>query len=528
MSLIKSASVVSLFTLASRVTGLVRDQLIAATFGASAYTDAYNVAFRIPNMFRRFFAEGAFSQAFVPSLGYAQSQHGDAYAREFVDKVATVLLWVMMAVCTLGVVGAPFLVWLIAGGLQKDPQAYDAATVMAAWMFPYLGMISMAGLAASVLNTQKKFAVSAAAPVLLNIAMIAATWFLVPFFKKIGVLPIMALAAGVMVGGILQVSLQFFSLYKMGRFPRLGLTFRTFKTALQDKATQDVAKLFVPALLGVGVSQISLIINTQIASRLSSGSVTWLNNADRLMEFPTAMLGVALGVVLMPRLSAAKAKNQTQDYSAMLDWGLRLVLVLSLPCAVALLLFALPLAATIFHYGAYSASDVIQTSRALQTYGVGLLGLVAVKVLAPGFYAGKDIKTPVKIAVVVLLLTQLLNLIVVPLYQHAGLALSIGVGALINALWLLIGLQKKGLYQPQKGWWKLILQVIFATSVLAAILFYASGHWAWLDTGSSKWLRVAVMFAVLAISAVVYPLCLWLSGVKLRQLLKPHHLNSLP
>lgn len=521
MSLIKSASVVSLFTLASRVTGLIRDQLIAATFGASAYTDAYNVAFRIPNMFRRFFAEGAFSQAFVPSLGYAQSQHGDAYARLFVDKIATVLLWVMVLVCTAGVIGAPFLVWLIAGGLQKNPQAFDAATLMARWMFPYLGLISMAGLAASVLNTHKRFAMAAAAPVLLNVAMIAAAWGLVPLFEKWGILPIMALAAGVMVGGILQMSMQFYSLYTIGRFPKFGFSWSALKAAFKDPATQDVARLFVPALLGVGVSQISLIINTQIASRLATGSVTWLNNADRLMEFPTAMLGVALGVVLMPRLSAAKAKNQTQDYSAMLDWGLRLVVVLSVPSAVALLLFSLPLAATIFHYGAYKADDVLQTSRALQTYGVGLLGLVAVKVLAPGFYAGKDIKTPVKIAVVVLILTQLLNLFMVPMFKHAGLALSIAVGALINALWLLIGLQKKGLYQPKKGWWKLILQVTFASAVLAGVLFYASQNWAWIDPNSSKLLRVAVMALVLAVCAVVYPACLWMTGVKIKQLLKP-------
>jgi putative peptidoglycan lipid II flippase len=233
------------------------------------------------------------------------------------------------------------------------------------------------------------------------------------------------------------------------------------------------------------------------------------------------MLGVALGVVLMPRLSAAKAKNQTQDYSAMLDWGLRLVVVLAVPCAVALLLFALPLAATIFHYGAYKAADVLQTSYALQTYGVGLLGLVAVKVLAPGFYAGKDIKTPVKIAVVVLIITQLLNLVLVPLFQHAGLALSIAIGALINALWLLVGLIKKGLYQPQKGWWKLLLQVSLASAALAGVLFYASQHWAWIDPESSKLLRVAVMAIVLMACALLYPACLWLTGVKIKNLLRP-------
>jgi putative peptidoglycan lipid II flippase len=521
VSLLKSTSTVSLFTLASRITGLVRDQLIAATFGASALTDAYNIAFRIPNMFRRFFAEGAFSQAFVPSFGYARTLHGDEIAAQFADKVATVLLWFLVLVCTVGVIGAPLLVWLMASGLQKNPQGYDVAVVMTRWMFPYLGLISLAGLSASVLNTYKRFAVPAAAPVLLNLSMIMATWLLGPWFKTIGIEPIFALAAGVLLGGVLQLGLQLTALARIGRLPRFGWRWQAIKDAWRDESTKSVLRLMGPAMLGVSVAQVSLLINTQIASRLATGSVTWLSNADRLMEFPTALLGVALGVVLMPRLSAAKAAGELDQYSAMLDWGLRLVLVLSLPCAVALFLFNVPLAATLFHYGAYTAADVVQTSRALQTYGVGLLGLVAVKVLASGFYAGKDIKTPVKIGIAVLLMTQLLNLVLVPRLQHAGLALSIGLGALINALWLLIGLIKQGAFKPQPGWLVFILQVVVATSLMGLGLAWVGPQFDWLAPGSGKLARAGALAGIVVVAVIVYFATLVVVGMRLRRLLRP-------
>lgn len=521
VSLLKSASVVSLFTLASRVTGLVRETLIAALFGASALTDAFNVAFRIPNMFRRFFAEGAFSQAFVPSLGHTKTQEGDEAAAQFADKVGTVLLWVLIAVCTLGVLLAPWLVWLMASGLQKDPHGYHAAVVMTRWMFPYLGFISLAGLSASVLNTYKHFAVPAAAPVLLNLAMIASALVLAPWFETLGYAPIYALTAGVLLGGTLQLGMQLGALARMGRLPRFAWRWSDIKLAWQDRATRGVLRLMAPALLGVGVSQISLLINTQIASRLGTGSVTWLNYADRLMEFPTAMLGVALGVVLMPRLSAAKAAGQAEPYSNMIDWGLRLVVLLTLPCAVALFMFHLPLAATLYHYGAYTAQDVMQTSRALQVYGIGLLGLVAVKVVASGYYAGKDIKTPVKIGVAVLVATQLFNLVLVPHLQVAGLALSIGLGALLNAGWLLVGLIRQGTFKPRAGWGLYLLRVVLACALMGGFLVLAQAQYTWLAPQGGKGIRVLVLGAVVLGAGVLYFASLLLMGFKPKQLLRP-------
>jgi len=515
VSLFKSASLVSGLTLVSRITGLLRELLMASLFGANALTDAFNVAFRIPNLFRRLFAEGAFSQAFVPVLAASRQQHGDEATHVLINQVATLLLWVVLCVSVLGVLAAPALVWVMASGLQQSQQGFDVAVVMTRWMFPYIAFMSLVALAAGVLNTWKRFAVPAATPVLLNVAMIMAAWWGGPWFALWGLPPIYALAAGVMLGGVLQLTVQLVALRRLGLLPHIGVGWKALREARSAEGPTRILRLMAPALLGVGVAQISLLINTQIASHLIPGSVSWLSYADRLMEFPTALLGVALGVVLMPQLSAAKAANNTAQYSDMLDWGLRLVLVLALPCAVALLVFSEPLVAVLYNYGAFSAHDVQQTTLALMGYGVGLLGLVAIKVLAPGYYASQDIRTPVRIAVVVLLLTQLFNLLLVPYLAHAGLALSIGLGALVNAAWLLWGLRHSGTYQPIPGWGLFVLQVTLSSALLGAWLYWACGHWDWTALHDTPWLRVAVMTGVLAFSAVFYFASLIGLGLKL-------------
>ncbi|WP_309684844.1 murein biosynthesis integral membrane protein MurJ [Polaromonas sp.] len=520
MSLFKSASTVSLLTLVSRITGLVRELLIASTFGASAMTDAFNVAFRIPNLFRRLFAEGAFSQAFVPVLAASRTQHGEEATKLLIDRVATLLTWALLLTCVIGVAGAPVLVWAMASGLKQEPRGFEAAVFMTRWMFPYIGFMSLVALSSGILNTWRRFAVPAATPVLLNVAMIGAAWLGSPWFKAQGIEPVYALGVGVMVGGMLQLAAQVPALLKLGLLPKIGFNWALVQQAWADPATKNIARLMLPALLGVSVAQISLLINTQIASHLTPGSVSWLTYADRLMEFPTALLGVALGVVLMPQLAAAKAANDPARYSAMLDWGLRLVVLLAVPCAVALLTFAEPLVATLYHYGAFSDRDVQQTTTALMGYGAGLLGLVAIKVLAPGFYASQDIKTPVRIAVVVLVITQLLNLALVPVLAHAGLALAIGIGALINALWLLVGLLRRGSYQPSPGWGLFALQVIAASALLAVFLLWAAGSVNWIGLKFDALRRIGLLALVLCGSAAIYFLALWASGLKVRQLLR--------
>jgi len=414
------------------------------------------------------------------------------------------------------------MVWAMASGLQKTPGSFDAAVVMTRWMFPYIGFMSLVAMAGGILNTWRKFAIPAASPVLLNVALIAALLIGSPLFKRLGIEPIYSQCVGVMLGGVLQLAIQIPALRRLGLLPRIGVSAAALRAAWQDPTTRKIPALMLPALLGVSVAQISLLINTQIASHLQSGSVSWINNADRLMEFPTAMLGVALGVVLMPQLAAARGSQDQAKYSSMLDWGLRLVVLLSVPCALALLVFAKPLVAVLFHYGKFSDLDVLQTSRALVSYGVGLLGLVAVKVLASGFYAKHDMKTPMRIAVAVLIGTQILNYFLVPIMQHAALTLSISIGALANALWLLIGLIRRGSFKPLPGWFKFFVQVLVASAVMGLALYYLAEYLPWLEWRTmphGEWLRIGALAGIITTSGLVYFVMLAGMGLKLKSML---------
>ncbi|MEN9544457.1 MAG: hypothetical protein RLZZ598_1290 [Pseudomonadota bacterium] len=503
MNLLRAASVVSVLTLASRVTGLVREQIVAALFGASVMTDAFNVAFRLPNLLRRLFGEGAFAQAFVPILAATRERDGDALTRTLVDAVATVLFWVLLLTSVLGVLAAPLLVWLIGSGLQRSG-GFDAAVVMTRIMFPYIGFMSLVALSAGVLNTWRRFAVPAATPVLLNLAVIGAALGLAPVLGRHGVDPIYALAIGVMVGGLMQLAVQVPALRRIGMLPRIGLSPAAVRAAWRSEGVRRILRLMAPAVLGVSVAQISLLINTQIATRVGPGAVSWLTYADRVMEFPTALLGIALGVVLLPQLSAAQARGDGPAFSAMLDWGLRWVLLLTLPSAVALLVFPSALTAVLYQRGAFSAVDVAQTVAALRGYGVGLLGLVGLKVLAPGFYAKQDIRTPVKIAIGVLILTQLLNLVFVPRFGHAGLALSIGCAALVNALLLLLGLWRRGSWRPAPGWALFLLRVAAASALMGLLLAGAEQRIDWIALGRNELLRAGWLAAAMAAAVLLY------------------------
>lgn len=516
MNLLRAASLVSAFTLASRITGMVRDQFIAASFGASALTDAFNVAFRIPNLLRRLFAEGAFSQAFVPILAEARSRDGDAATHALIDAVATVLAWVLALTCIVGVLAAPALVWLMASGLERQHEA----VTMTRWMFPYIGFMSLVALSAGILNTWKHFTVPAATPVLLNIAMILAAWFGAPWFAAHGIEPVYALAGGVLLGGALQLAVQWPALRRLAQVPRIAFGPRGLAAAWRHPGVSRVMRQMAPALVGVSVAQLSLLINTQIASHQGTGAVSWLFYADRLMEFPTGLLGVALGVVLLPQLSAARAREDAEGYSSLLDWGLRLCTLLALPCAVALMVFPTPLVSVLFQFGAFQADDVARTVAALRGYGVGLLGLIAVKILAPGYYARQDIRTPVRIAVAVLALTQLMNLLFVPRLGHAGLALSIGVAALINAGWLLGGLLRLGVYRPAPGWGGFALRVLAACALMGGLLAWASAAVPWIALAPHKLQQAGWLALCLVAAAASYFGVLQLSGLRWRAFLR--------
>ncbi len=510
MSLLKSAATISSLTLLSRITGVIRDMLIARYFGSSAATDAFYVAFRLPNMLRRLFAEGAFQQAFVPMLSDVKANQNAEDVRTFIDRVFSVLACALLITSVVGVLAAPALVWLIAGGLAENAASFDLATELTRWMFPYIFFMSLVAMSAGVLNTWKHFAIPAFTPVLLNLSFITFILFLTPYLER----PIFALAVAVIVGGVLQLGIQIPSLMKLGVLPRPANPFK----ALKDFAVRKVLKLMVPALFGVGVAQLSLLINTNIASRLGTGSVTWLSFADRLMEFPTALLGVALASVLLPGLSSAFAKNDLVRYNALLDNGLRLVILFAVPAAVGMGLMADALVAFLYQGKNFQAYDVAQTSIAVVGYSFGLIGLIAIKILAPAFYARKDIRTPVKVAAVSLVCVQVSNLVFVPFFAHAGLALSIGVGSCINALLLFCILRRRQIYRPLKGWLKWLTAVIVASAVMGALLIFMQQGVDWAQMQAQWGKRAILVFAYIGAAVAIYFTVLFISGVRLKDI----------
>ena len=508
MNLLKALATVSSMTLLSRILGFVRDFVIARAFGAGAATDAFFVAFRLPNLLRRLFAEGAFSQAFVPVLAEYKNKREAEDTRRLADHVATLLFLALLAVTLLGIALTPVLIYISAPGFAADIAKFELTVQLTRIAFPYILFISLVSLAGGILNTWSRFAVPAFTPVLLNLSFIGMALFAAPHFDP----PVLALAWAVVIGGVLQLGLQLPFLAKIGMLPR-------FSISLQDEGVRRILKLMLPALLGVSVSQISLLINTIFASFLPTGSVSWLYYADRLMEFPSGLLGAALGTILLPSLAKCHADNNRDEFSALLDWGLRLTFLLTLPAALALALLAVPLLATLFNYGAFQADDVLKTREALVAYSVGLTGLILVKVLAPGFYARQNIRTPVKIALVTLAATQVMNAAFVVPLQHAGLALSIGLAACLNAALLWRGLRRRGDYMPQPGWKFFGLRLIAALAVMGTVLWLGMG-------GEVNWIGAPPLERVLRLAALVagggaaYFGTLWLLGFRLRDFTK--------
>ena len=488
MNLLRALATVSSMTLLSRILGFVRDFVIARSFGAGLATDAFFVAFKLPNLLRRLFAEGAFSQAFVPILSEYRNKRPEEDTRQLVDRVTTALLSVLFAVTLLGIAVAPVLVYLSAPGFSSDAAKFDLTVTLTRITFPYIFFMSLVALAGGILNTWNRFAVPAFTPVLLNLSFIGMALFAAPYFSQ----PAMALGWAVFLGGLLQLALQVPALMKIGMLPRLT----SFGTAWRDEGVRRILLLMGPAVLGVSVSQISLLINTIFASFLATGSVSWLYYADRLMEFPAGLLGAALGTILLPSLSKAHAGQRSEEYSGLLDWGLRLTLLLALPASLGLAMAATPLVATLFHHGAFTANDVTQTRAALLGYSVGLTALILVKVLAPGFYASQNIRTPVKIALISLAVTQALNLALIIPFRHAGLALSISLAACVNAGLLYHGLRRHGLFSPSPGWGRFIVKIAIALGVMALVLGVVVGddaRWLAMGAGEKAWRTMVIV-----------------------------------
>lgn len=508
MNLLKALATVGSMTFLSRVLGFIRDALIARIFGAGIATDAFFVAFKIPNLLRRLFAEGAFSQAFVPILAEYKNRRGHEATHTLVNHVTTLLGLVLIVVAILGMLAAPAIVFISAPGFVDEPGKFALTIELLRVTFPYILFISLVSLAGGMLNTFGRFSVPAFTPVLLNVSFIAAALFLAPYFDP----PIKALAWAVFFGGVLQLLFQLPFLGKIGLIPRFSLN-------LHDEGVWRVLKLMGPAVFGVSIAQISLLINTIFASFLVTGSVSWLYYADRLMEFPTGILGVALGTILLPSLSKSFADKADHEYSQLMDWGLRLTFMLAIPAAVALAVLSVPLVASLFHYGEFTETDVLMTRQALVAYSLGLLGLILVKVLAPGFYSRQNIKTPVKIALFTLVATQLMNLVFIGPFKHAGLALAIGLGACINAGLLYYNLRKANIYKPQPGWLLFAAKLALAVLSMTLVLYFTMGESeAWLDYEVTR--KLVHLAGLVILGAGTYFGVLWLLGIRVQDFMR--------
>lgn len=503
-SLLRSSGVVGVMTMLSRILGLVRDVVIANFFGASDSADAFFVAFKIPNFLRRLFAEGAFSQAFVPVLSEYRERRAFADVQHLVGSVAGTLGVVLLVVTLLAIWGAPVVTTLFAPGFSDQPAKFALAAQMLQITFPYLMLISLTAFAGAILNSYGRFAVPAVTPVLLNISLIASAYFLAPLFDE----PVVGLAWGVLMAGALQLAFQLPFLRHLKLLPKPVWGWR-------DEGVQRILKLMLPAMFGVSVAQINLLLDTVLASFLQSGSVSWLYYSDRLSELPLGVFGIAISTVILPSLSRKHANASADAFARTLDWAFRMVLLIGLPSALALILLAEPLLITLFKYGALTERDIAMAAMSLRAYGCGLLAFMLIKVLAPGYFSRQDTKTPVKIAVQAMAANMVFNLVLIWPLQHVGLALATSLSAFLNAGLLLRGLLKEGVFVWQPGWGLLIGRLVLALTVLAGLILWltpAEGDW----FAGDVWWRAMTMLLVVVAGVVGYFGTLLLTGMRIR------------
>lgn len=513
VGLLRSSATVGLVTMVSRVLGLVRDVVFAWFVGASGGADAFFVAFKIPNFLRRLFAEGAFAQAFVPVLSEYRQKGDVALVRQFIDRIAGCLGLAVTGVSALAVVGAPLLTMIFAPGFYlNSPEKFALTADMIRITFPYLALISLAGFAGSILNSYDRFAIPALTPVTLNLVLIAAAVWVSPMLET----PVIALAWGVLVAGVCQLVMQLPFLARLGLLPHPKVDWR-------DPAVKKVLTLMAPAMFGVSVSQINLLLDTVLASLISDGSVSWLYYSDRLIELPLGVFGIAIATVILPTLSRQHA-SASEHYSRTMDWALRTVLLVALPATVALVMLARPIIATLFQHGSrFSDFDGLMASYSLVAYALGLTAFMLIKVLATGYFSRQDTRTPVRIGIKAMLINMVFNiLLVVPfhfLFQigHVGLALATAASAFLNAFWLLGGLKRSGVYQPRSDWPRFLLLLIAASCVMGIFLLTCLwflpefSQWVW-------WLRIAHLTWLCVGGMAIYGAVLLLGGWRLHHL----------
>ena len=506
-SFIKSSSIVAAMTFISRVLGLIRDFIIARLFGANELTDAFLVAFRIPNFFRRLFAEGAFSQAFLPILADAKANESDKETQLVINHIATRLLSILMIITLIAIIIAPLIIFLFAWGFyfKADAAQFQLASGMLRITFPYLLLISLTALSGSILNTYENFVIPAFTPVLLNISLILSAVFLSRFLST----PIMALAWGVLIGGVIQLGFQIPFLRKIKKLPKLQFG--------HHKALTTLRKRMLPALFGVSVSQINLLVDTMIASTLVAGSVSWLYYSDRLLELPLALIGIALATVALAKLSNYHANKDNINFIKTIDKALLFALLLGFPACTGLVLLSEELIITLFQYDSFDVISAKKTSLSLQAYGIGLMAFIAIKIFAPIFLSRGDTKTPVKAGVVAMVSNIVLNLILVQYYDHVGLAVATSISALINAVILYAFLIKKSIYKFNFIFYKMLLKVIFSVIIMILYIYYFNPSIS-LYIESSLLERVMLITETISISAAIYFFILYILGVRLNQL----------
>jgi putative peptidoglycan lipid II flippase len=499
-------------TMLSRIAGLVRDMVFMNLFGADRLMDAFLVAFKIPNFLRRLFAEGAFAQAFVPVLSEVKSQRGDGAVKELVDRVAGTLSVVLGGVTVLAMVASPAIIFLFAPGFREDVAKFDLAADMLRITFPYLLLISLTAFAGGILNCYQRFGSSSFTPVLMNLTMIGCALWLSPLMDQ----PVMALAWGVLIAGFVQLGFQVPYLRQIGMLPRPRVGFR-------DPDVKRILGLMVPAMFGVSVSQINLLLDTILASFLVTGSVSWLYTAERLTELPLGLIGIAVATVILPSLSAKYAEKSHDEFKAMLDWALRVIVMVGLPASLAMGLLAEPLIAALFMHGKFTADDVRMSAAALQALSGGILAFMMIKVFAPGYFSRQDVRTPVRIGIIAMVANMAFNLVLVLGLDmaHVGLSLASTLSAFLNAGLLYWGLHQRGVYRIERHWLRLGLRYLGANVVMVAVLLAISPEGSWWLAPQGNWLKVGAILGICAAGALSYFAALFALGFRLREI--RHH-----
>jgi len=505
----RSTLVVSAMTMLSRIAGLVRDMVFLNAFGADKLMDAFLVAFKIPNFMRRLFAEGAFAQAFVPVLSEYRTTKGEAEVKALVDRVAGSLTVILGGLTVFAVIASPALIFVFAPGFRADAFKFDLAADMLRLTFPYLLLISLTAFAGGILNTYGRFAVSSFTPVLLNITLIACALFMAPLLEQ----PIMALAWGVLFAGVLQLAFQLPALMNLHLLPQPKVDFK-------DEGVKRVLGLMLPALFGVSVSQINLLLDTILASFLIEGSVSWLYTAERLTELPLGLIGIAVATVILPSLSAKYAEKSDHEFQSMLDWALRVIVLVGLPSSLAMGVLAEPLIAALFHHGKFDVVDVAKSAGALKALSGGILAFMLIKVFAPGYYSRQDTRTPVRIGIIAMVANMVFNLILVWDLKHVGLSLASTLSAFLNAGLLYWGLHKRGVFRLEAHWWKLGARYVAANAVMVGVLVAVTPATAWWLTQGSL-LKAGAILGICATGGGAYFVALFAFGFRIREI--RHH-----